>query len=265
MLRALIGGLAAFFVALPAFAWTVDERNELINQTNFVVDGRCSGTLIDVSERLILTNAHCVDHKIKIVERNERQDDGTVKKVKRERRLDVPVEQHSYADFERVGTAQYLTEIVAFEERKDLALLQMKSRDTPHSLASRLLPEELTMERGEVVWAVGNPGLMDASVTFGIISSLSRTFRFPWTGGESTPMIQFDATSTGGSSGGALYNDDGYLIGVPSAGRPGTDLNLAIPVHTVREFLADHGYAHVYETAEVQPMEREGDAGEAAD
>jgi len=50
-----------------------------------------------------------------------------------------------------------------------------------------------------------------------------------------------------GNSGGALYNNDLELIGVPGAGVKGmTGLGFAIPAETIRAFLSEHCYESVW-------------------
>lgn len=68
--------------------------------------------------------------------------------------------------------------------------------------------------RGQSVLAIGNPlsnivGKTN-SVSSGIISAIYDA--------EGIPLIQFTAHITHGSSGGALFNDDGAVIGVTSGG-----------------------------------------------
>ena len=60
-------------------------------------------------------------------------------------------------------------------------------------------------------------------------------------------MIQFSGGIYGGNSGGALYNSSGFLIGVPAAGhRDATFIGLAIPISTVKKFMAENCYSHIY-------------------
>lgn len=236
------------FVSLPAKAWDADAMNRMIEQTNFIVNSGCSGTLIDLKQRLILTNYHCIDSKVRVETREEHQPDGTVKKVKRVRLYDVRVEQNAYADFEKVGTTSYVSELVHYEKRKDLALLKLKADKIPHTQAAPLLPEGSKLQRGETVYIIGNPLGLDATVGQGLISNLNRTFQFRWTDGEDTPMIQHDAGTTGGNSGGSLFNNIGQLIGVPSAAAIGNpQIGLAIPIDTVKEFLREGCFAGVFD------------------
>jgi len=237
-----------FFMTSSAFAaqWSLEQMNRVIDQTNFVVNRGCSGTLISLEERLILTNYHCIDQNISFIEREETDANGYSKKVRVRRYAEVVVEQHGYDGFARISTASYVAEIIAEDKKVDLAILKIKS-NIPHQLASRILPDGVKILRGERVYTVGNPSGMDATVVEGIISNLNRTFQLPWTGNERVAMIQFSGGIYGGNSGGALYNSSGYLIGVPAAGHSGaTFIGLAIPISTVKNFMLDNCLGHVY-------------------
>ena len=239
--------IGLMFLSTTAFAWDVAEMNKTIDQTNFVINRGCSGTLISLKEKYILTNYHCIDQNVSVVEKEETDANGLVKKVRRKRYSDVIVEQHGYNGHIKVSTATYMAEIVAEEKKKDLALIRIKSA-IPHQMHSKLLPDDQTVIRGERVYIVGNPAGNDATVVEGIVSNLNRTFEFPWTGNEKLAMIQFSGGIYGGNSGGALYNSNGYLIGVPAAGyRDATFIGLAIPVSVVKTFLKDHCLADAYD------------------
>ncbi len=228
----------------PAMAsWALDRMNAQIEQTNFIVGRGCSGTLISPTH--ILTNYHCIDGDVEAVEREVTDKDGFVKKVKQRRYRDVTLEQHQYDGFARTGTASYVSEIVAEDQKRDLALLKVKSK-LPNSMFSKLGGDVL---RGELTYAVGNPAGQYATVVAGIVSSVNRTFEFPWTQGEKLAMIQFSGGLYGGNSGGALYNDKGELVGVPAAGFPAaTFIGLAIPVSVVKSFIKDNCLASIYDT-----------------
>lgn len=234
-------------IATTALAWEIKDMNRTIDQTNFVINGGCSGTLISLEKKYILTNYHCIDQNVSIIDREETNKDGVVKKLRKKKYSDVTVQQHGYANSERVSTATYMAEIVAEEKKKDLALLRIKS-SIPHKIDSKLLPDGEKMRRGERVYVVGNPAGADATVVEGIISNLNRMYEFPWTDNEKLAMIQFSGGIYGGNSGGALYNSKGQLIGVPAAGhRQATFIGLAIPVRIVKSFLKDNCLADVYD------------------
>jgi S1-C subfamily serine protease len=229
-----------------ASQWTLEQMNRVIDQTNFVVNRGCSGTLISLEERLILTNHHCIDSMISIIEREETDANGYSKKVRVRKYAEVTVEQHAYDGFARISTASYIAEIVAEDKKVDLAILRIRSQ-IPHQVASRILPDSMRIVRGERVYVVGNPAGNDATLIEGIVSNLNRTFQLPWTGNERVAMIQFSGGIYGGNSGGALYNSSGFLIGVPAAShRSAAFIGLAIPISTVKKFMQESCLAHIY-------------------
>lgn len=227
--------------ASAALAWEPEKMNAVIDQTNFIVNRGCSGTLISLEPALILTNHHCVDRNIRTVSRDVTDENGKISSIKEQKLDPVDVVQVSYSGHETVGSSTYVAEIVAHQKNRDLAVLQLRAESIPHSIFSPILPEGESVIRGETVWAVGNPAGLDATVTSGIISSVTRTFQFPWAENEDLPMIQTDVGIFGGNSGGALYNADGVLVGVPAAGhRQATHLGLAIPTSIVWEVLSNN-------------------------
>lgn len=232
----------------PSVAWeTVKEMNTLIDQTNFIVGNGCSGTLIDVEYRLIVTAYHCVKGNIRIVSRDVTDDDGKITKERFEERRQVTVNQKDYDKFDQIGALSYQTKIVAYYKERDLALLQLVGKNLRSTMAAPILPEGIEVLRGEKVVAVGNPRMMDASVTAGIVSSTTRKFKI---GGapEPVPYIQFDANIQPGSSGGVLFNDKGFYIGTVVAAFPGSDLSLAVPVYELYKMLDEACFGSVYDT-----------------
>lgn len=238
--------IAPVVASLAADKWTVAEMNKVIDQTNFVVDDKCSGTLISLKERLILTNDHCVRSRVRVVEKEEVSEDGAVSKVKREVFDDLPVVQNVYKGFTLVGSATYQTEIVAHDKKRDLAILRFKQDAIPFTIASPLLPDGIEFVRGQKIYTVGNPAMFEATVVEGIISSLTRQLAV---GGEDKrDYIQVSGGVYGGNSGGALYDDYGYLIGVPAAGFQNgpTYMGFAIPIQSVKDLLKESCLESVY-------------------
>jgi S1-C subfamily serine protease len=251
-------------LASTAFAWEPEEMNAVIDQTNFIVNRGCSGTLISLEPPLILTNHHCVDQNIRTVDREVPDANGKISKIK-ELKLDpVTVEQVAYDGHETVGSSTYVAEIVAHQRNRDLAVLQLRATSIPYTIFSPLLPEGETVKRGEEVWAVGNPAGLDATVTNGIISSVTRTFQFPWAENEDLPMIQTDVGIFGGNSGGALYDTQGRIVGVPAAGHSqATHLGLAIPTSIVWEVLAKNCLASLVGGTDDKECNEEADSKDA--
>jgi len=249
-MKYLLLAVALFMAALvpgkPASAWeTVGEMNEVVDSSNFIVGSGCSGTLISVEYRLIVTAFHCIKPYISTVTRDEVGPDGKIEKVQYERLRNVTVQQKDYDRFSNVGSVSYETRIVAHKQERDLALLQLVGDNLRSTIAAPVLPLGEDIARGEPVVAVGNPRGLDASVTSGVISSTSRTFRVPWALNEEVPLLQFDADIQPGSSGGALMDSRGRYIGTTVAGFPASNLGLAIPVYELQTLLADECFGSV--------------------
>lgn len=244
--------------SVRAADWPVEDMNAAINQTNFVIGengGHCSGTLISLEYRLVLTNHHCIAKYVRY-RNKEVVEDGEVKRMKVEDLRDVTIFQRAYADYQSVGETSYRARIVSRWEASDLALLQILAEDLPYTIEAPIFAGERVF-RGETAYVVGNPQMLDTSVTKGIISSTQRTFRVPWADNQEVPFIQVDAGITGGNSGGALYNAKGEMIGVPAARGRDVTLGLAIPYFRVQEFLTANCYRDVWdkESPDLMPHE----------
>lgn len=129
----------------------------------------------------------------------------------------------------------YDTEVVGSDAHTDLAVLKVDIEDLPPIDFGST--DDVTV--GQFAVAVGNPlgQVGGASLTTGVISALSRTVQF---GDQDNlyGMLQTDAPITSGSSGGALVDAEGDLIGITSAigvGRGGAEgIGYAIPVELVQ-------------------------------
>ena len=86
--------------------------------------------------------------------------------------------------------------------------------------------------------AIGNPFGLDTTLTTGIVSALGREIQAP-SNRKIRGVIQTDAASNPGKSGGPLLNSLGQLVGVntaiysPSGASAG--IGFAIPVNTVKD------------------------------
>ncbi len=245
--NALVGiSLAAAMVAGISTAqaeWK--NMNEVIGQTNFVVANQCSGTLISLKYKLVLTNDHCLEGYIDKTEKDETQPNGKIEKVTREVFKDMELKQKAYQGFEEVGSSSYQAKILFHVHKYDLAVLQIKADTITQTLYSHLLSKDKKVERGDYVYVVGNPYMLDANLNEGHISSTNR--KIQWDDGEDIPYFGIDAGVNPGNSGGALYNADGELIGVPAAGMKGaTGLGFAIPIDLIRKVLIANCYEDVW-------------------
>jgi S1-C subfamily serine protease len=123
-------------------------------------------------------------------------------------------------------------ELVATDERTDLAILRVRDRN----LTKAAFRKDLATV-GELAIAIGNPLGFENSVTAGIVSGLHRSIP---SGGQ-TPalvdLVQTDAAISPGNSGGALVDGRGQVIGINVAYIPPAEravsLGFAIPSPTV--------------------------------
>ena len=132
---------------------------------------------------------------------------------------------------------EFAAQIVAGDERTDLALLRINTRG--ESLPTLKLRDSDELEVGDLVLAIGNPFGVGQTVTLGIVSAVART-----TTGISDLgyFIQTDAAINPGNSGGALVTMDGRLVGINTAiySRDGGSIGIgfAIPSNMVATVIA---------------------------
>lgn len=126
-------------------------------------------------------------------------------------------------------------QVLAVDAENDLALIRIKS-------ARKLKPLRLAKDVliGETVVSIGNPIGLENSVSSGIISGLNRQFRVSEMHAFED-LIQTDAPINFGSSGGALLNLEGDLVGVNLAIIEGAqNIGFAVPFEKVRRLLEQY-------------------------
>lgn len=120
-----------------------------------------------------------------------------------------------YEEFEMIG-------VVAYNKNADLAVIRTKE-------PMDLLPVEVNFgyqaRKGDRVYAIGSPLGIQNTVSEGLISNMSYE--------NGVSYIQINAQTDHGSSGGALFNEYGELVGITNAGidKSKADLNFAIAAH----------------------------------
>lgn len=100
--------------------------------------------------------------------------------------------------------------VAAVSQRDDLALIEV-------SLSPRFKPVKIANDVliGETAIAIGNPLGLENSVTAGVVSGVNRELSDSMTGRVIfNGLIQTDTPVNPGSSGGALLNLDGELVGI---------------------------------------------------
>ena len=99
-----------------------------------------------------------------------------------------------------------LSRVLCADEEADIAIIGFSE---PTGLAPLELYPDDGLKRGASVVAIGSPKITKNTVSKGIISNVYDI--------DGIPTIQTDAAISPGSSGGALFNDSGKVIGVTTA------------------------------------------------
>ncbi|MBP3554625.1 MAG: trypsin-like peptidase domain-containing protein, partial [Clostridia bacterium] len=137
-------------------------------------------------------------------------------------------ESRSYKVTLSDGTVYDVSEVVAYDIDKDIALLQVDTQGNkvPYLEIAPELPAV-----GDFVYALGSSLGLTGTFSNGIVSYVNRTVK-------DIPNVNFIQTTTpisSGNSGGPLVNDKGYVIGINSASyTEGQNLNLAIEISQYR-------------------------------
>ena len=228
-----------------ALAWSQAEMNRAIDQTNFLVNNDCSGTLIDKAKGFVLTAEHCITSQYQTITKEVIDEDGKIETIKVRRVKDGTVSQLDFVNGDAVRTVTYKVKVVATDKNTDLALLKITA-PIPNVMESVLACH--APNRGDVAWIIGNPmGNLYSSVGKGLVSSVQRnydTIAFGSSEQAKEQLMQVSAGIVGGNSGGAVYDADGKLIGVPViTSRMNEILGYAVPLAVIREFLTKHDSA----------------------
>lgn len=239
----------AFLVtaAVPSFAWDIDKMNDQIEKTNVIVSEICSGTIIDVTQRLVLTAHHCITNNLKEVEKKDVDPaTGEIKISKVMEKAPMFIETWKRQGFGIVTREMHEAKIMGYDAATDVAILQVIDESWKPLAAAPLARDTYQYKRGLPIFAVGNPGIeFDNSVTSGIISAPARALSF--NNGPKIPLFQHSASIIGGSSGGAIYNDNGEIIGTVTGGVRGANIGLSVPISKTKDLLKKLGLEKVYQ------------------
>lgn len=130
------------------------------------------------------------------------------------------------------GRTYETSKVIGYNEKEDLALLKI---DGPKNLPVAELGNSSKISTGEKVYALGSPLRFQNTLSEGIISNTSIQI-------DGVNRIQTSAPISPGSSGGALVNQNGKVIGVVVASFiEGQNMNLAIPVNTLKAVKTNSG------------------------
>ncbi len=116
-----------------------------------------------------------------------------------------------------------VTGILAFSKERDIAILKLE-KDT--ELEPLTFGSSDGLKKGAHILAIGSPLGIKNTVSTGVVSGRPTI--------DGIEVLQFTAPISEGSSGGALFDEDGNVVGVTFASYvDGQNLNLAIPIELV--------------------------------
>jgi serine protease Do len=134
----------------------------------------------------------------------------------------------------RLEERYYDAELKGADPATDLALLQIKA---DRKLPYLALGDSQRLRVGDHVMAIGNPLLLDHTVTVGVVSAKGRSIGLTQDASFEN-FIQTDAAINRGNSGGPLVNLRGEVIGIATAMNWGAEnIGFAVPVDTLKAVL----------------------------
>lgn len=157
------------------------------------------------------------------------------------------------------GGGEAEAQVIGNDPDTDLALLRAA---LPAGTPAATLGDSKTLQRGQLVVAIGNPLGFESTVTAGVVSALGRSLRAQ-SGRLIDDVIQTDAALNPGNSGGPLVATSGRVVGINTAMIAGAQgICFAVASNTalfaVSEFIGFGRVrrAHIGITAQTVPVPR---------
>lgn len=126
------------------------------------------------------------------------------------------------------GDVYKTADLVDVDDVKDIAILKIKGFKLP----TVTLGDSDKAETGDSIVAISSPEGLANSLTTGVISGVRRL--------DTHRVFQVTAPISQGSSGGALFNSNGEVIGiVTSLLKSGQNINFALPINYARGMIGD--------------------------
>jgi S1-C subfamily serine protease len=248
-----VGAVAAFSCAMsPA----IQRQREMLNPTVMVTleHQSGSGTVLHSADdgTFVLTNYHVIDEALDA--RQVSKDARQASKEARQASKEVAVIFWLMGpQGDTVSRSKQDADIVAWDKHRDLALLQIRDKSFRAPAVAIVAPMDVKLLVGEDVYVAGAGMGHRVFLTEGLLSVVDDQV-------SDNPALLTSSPVVHGNSGGSLWHrrDDGHyeMIGVPEAVaaemidspfkqpiRTGVaTMSFAIPLNTVRSFLAAGGY-----------------------
>lgn len=138
--------------------------------------------------------------------------------------------------YTKSGASYQVTGYCDYDRDNDVALLQINGTGFPYLT----IGDSRSLLSGSKVYAIGSPLGLDDTFSDGIIAKPVRRL-------DGTDYIQITAPISPGSSGGALLNDKGQVIGITTAyAVDGQNINFAVPIHYLEGLSTDGSFPLSY-------------------
>lgn len=130
----------------------------------------------------------------------------------------------------------YSAKVIGSEESNDLAIIKIEPKGKIESL---VYGKSSDLSVGDDVYVIGNPlGDLTFTLTRGVVSALNRLID---TGsGFNINMFQTDAAVNSGNSGGPVFDEHGFVVGIASAKYASSSiegLSFCVPIDDVRSMI----------------------------
>ena len=133
-------------------------------------------------------------------------------------------------------TDYYTGKVVKRNKQKDLAMIEVKG--LPTSLKPVVYGDYKKVKIGQTAFAIGHPDGLVWTFTNGMISQKRPEYRWKYKSSRHfANVIQIDVPINPGNSGGPLFDKNSKLIGVNTFTSEGENLNFAIAVDDLIEFI----------------------------
>lgn len=132
------------------------------------------------------------------------------------------------------GSIYDVTSVIAYDVSLDIAVIRVSKTSTSGKKVSGFpkasMGDSDSIKAGQTIYALGSPVGLQNTISNGIISNVKQIV------GNET-FIQITAPISHGSSGGALVNEYGEVLGITSAGiTDAENIGFAIPINIINQF-----------------------------
>lgn len=120
-----------------------------------------------------------------------------------------------------------INSVLAADSKRDIAILKT---DSYTNISPLMIGSSSNLEKGEKVIAIGSPLGFLNTVSTGVFSGYIEN--------DTIQELQFSASISHGSSGGALFNNQGEVIGITCGSyEDGQNLNISVPIQYVSDLM----------------------------